>query len=941
MADGVSDVGPGTKTCQAQAGGDGHRQLPSTLGPRPSFQDHQPPIQQDVWARSGPAVSHGPKQSSAEPVSEFKLQLLDVGDRNHDFILERNEAIAMLESPTGSSQRPHTAEGKTGNRHREVTYAASVVGNTNRDGRPPRQDSAYYSSRGFEDDGSEIDFDAQARQLRARERIIIRRERLRRTRRSFRICRKRVQRLRDNVRDAVDKLTRTINELRALNLEIGENIDPYYDKLRIAQDELGPAEDEYDSLERRLVDEEDELEEEEDHFYHRNDLFNISVPENKIEAKLSPITEPSQTAGSDPTDFVLEDSLVREYLDKVEEAERLKEEVEELENEYLKATEDAAFRQRHAVRLSEETSKLLLDYPSLHAEALGDLRDAEDALFDTRDLCIEQGLFTESEYVYEPRDALCDEVMDTVYEARDRSPIRLAVYRLHYNDKDVDFADKRDYVNKWLLEWVEESSVGSLLLRAFIYLEFPDNTDELGDEKWSELAVENWDKDQAGNSANKNNRESRLDTIAGITPGVTLKKHATSTARSGVSSGSQDVLPDEEARIEPLNTPSESASHETQQAGSPITPKRKSASGTNEPITPMSLNTDSTPTAVYQVPAQDVNHPELALETALPTQEHLSPRIDNFSASIQSMNSLTTSAGDPSLQSSCTDTEIFPNLQPATCNPNDQPQNTAQITDSPEDALTLQMSDGPGTLNLPGSSSLSEGKAAVLSPPKIEMSQASLSNFQNDMTATPKARPTVDDTGHNNITPLLLDTPITKPVCDPEESALFEVLPSTNLHEDAIAPTPEPSLHNNNTTIIFSSTSPDPELERTGLWEVVSRSNSYDNTSHYASTVHPVQPAETPTAIPILDIPIITAPPEDPEPPRYRQRAKSDIVLPTFTLRTSSDHIPGRATLQVSADHARRRSLSPTRLFAVASHALQRASSYGSLHHLDPDLAAN
>lgn len=79
--------------------------------------------------------------------------------------------------------------------------------------------------------------------------------------------------------------------------------------------------------------------------------------------------------------------------------------------------------------------------------------------------------------------------------------------------------------------------------------------------------------------------------------------------------------------------------------------------------------------------------------------------------------------------------------------------------------------------------------------------------------------------------------------------------------------------------------------------------------------------------------------------PRRRpgyQRAKSKDELPTLTLRTRNDSVSDRSTFEVSDHRLRhRRSPSPASLFATATHSWRRASSYGSLHHLDPDLLAN
>ncbi|KAE8447118.1 hypothetical protein EG329_011102 [Mollisiaceae sp. DMI_Dod_QoI] len=869
----------GTKACQGQASGEG--QPLSDEGPCPS-QD-RPPNQETLWEERVSIDSQrrpaGPTQGVTESLSTTRLQALE-RDQKHESILARNEETTMLESPRGGSQGHPTTEAKITNKSREVAYASSAGEGQSRNGRPPRQDLAYRSIRAVESSGSEVDFDVQARQLRARERIIIRRERVRRTRRLVRACKQRVQRLRDDVRDAVDKLTRKLNELRALNLELRESTDSYYEKLRVAQDELGPVEDEYDGLERRLEEEEDDLEEEEDHFFRHNDLVDVSVPETKINATLSPLAEP-QVLDTDPTDLVLENSLVREYLDRVEEAERLKEDVEDLENEYLQVSGDATFRKRHNIPLSDETSNFLNEYPTLHAEALNDLHDAEDALFDTRDKCLEQGLFTDSEYAYEPRDALCDDIMDSVYEARDRSLMRVAVHHLHYNEKDADFGDKKDYVNKWLLQWVEESSVGALLLRAFIYFEFPDNANMLGDEKWSELAVENWDNDQAGDSANRNNRESRLDTIAGITPGAAGKLHATSTARSGVSSSLRtlDVIADEEAPDEPLDLRSESASHTTQQA----TPKRRSTSNINEQITPMSLSTDtmSIVSSQDQTPKANIFEPTESEQTI-------------HSASIQTINSPATSGRVPSPHTPSTATKFLHNL--STFLNNEEHQDNAHPAD---DGRT-----GPCEADRP---SIPENKSEIVNP-----AGQSVPHFDNTDTVRSVSMPLGETR-----------SPLTIPQND---EFMLKTRPAVddsteNINRATLAPDKRVSAQTlEASTLDQAPCSASSHLDNT-IFRLEASPKSDDNAEIMSSRRTRGTPSIT-TPLEALDI-------------SKHTRAKS-IDTSQSTLRINSAPVPGFHLRVADAQIVRhRRSLSPHSLLSTASRTLRRYSSFGALRHVD------
>jgi hypothetical protein len=370
-----------------------------------------------------------------------------------------------------------------------------------------------------------------------------------------------VRELREEVREALDKLTRKINELVALG-RLQEEIGPYYERLRVAQDRLGPAEDAYDRLESRLDEEEQDLEQEEDHFYRHNDILALAVPESKLDDVISPLVKPYNPSEVDIQNLSLENGLFQEFLAKVEEANRLKDDVDELEVDYLNRSGDATFRKRHGILLSAETATFLAEYPKLHAKLIENLRDVEDAVFDLRADCLHQGLFPDSEHIYEPRDALYEELMDSVDEARDRSPLRVAARHVMYPEYAPDFGDKKDYINNWLLQRVQQSPIDEWMLKEWIYSEYPDTLDKpelLDDDKWSELAVQNWDNDHAGEFANKNYNASRLDAITGDTG----RLDATSTGRSGISDSlsSLDVALDDDGQAD---VGSESGSYATQ-----------------------------------------------------------------------------------------------------------------------------------------------------------------------------------------------------------------------------------------------------------------------------------------------------------------------------------------------------------------------------------------
>jgi len=380
----------------------------------------------------------------------------------------------------------------------------------------PRQDSSYYLTQDVSDASSELNADTQARQVRARERLEILRGRVLRTRRAIKDRRSKLKQLRENVLDAGDKLTRKIEEIIALQtVNALETISPYYERLRQAQDDLGPEEDEFERLERRIEDQEQDLEQEEDHFYRHNEVPEGGISESKLDDVISPLIKPYPPPETEPEPepLSLENDLVQRYLGRVAEAELLKDELDELDDEYDRLSHETSFRKRHNVRITDETTSFLTEYPELRAATLENLRAVEEHLFDLRDQCLDQKLFTDADYIYEIRDALVEEVMESVEEARDRSPLRVAAYHIDYREEDIDFDDRRDYVNKWLLKWVEESAFETFMLRRFIFESYPNKDKELTDEVWSTLALENWDSDAAGILETRNFYAGQLNTI--------------------------------------------------------------------------------------------------------------------------------------------------------------------------------------------------------------------------------------------------------------------------------------------------------------------------------------------------------------------------------------------------------------------------------------------
>jgi hypothetical protein len=360
--------------------------------------------------------------------------------------------------------------------------------------------------------------------------------------------------LREKLRDATAKLMSAIDELMAR--DNGQNIRslaPFYEATRTAQDELGPVEDTYDILEIRLNREEEELEQEEVHFYTHNNIILAPLPDSKLDKLLTPLRQPYQPDDVQFQDLDLENELVKQYLEKVAEAERLKEEIDELESEQYSLIEELAFRTRYNVKLSDEKSAFMFDYPQKYKELTETLQRVENDLYDLRDSCVEQGLFGASEHVYEPRDALVEEIYDSVNDALDRLPLRtMADHTPSYRPYSADFIDKRDYVNKWLLGWVQDSPVEALRLRMSIVLEYEKDGKELKGEEWPALALGWWDKDHAGEEANEKHVQSTMDALLG----------GSSDSRGSEGSLDVDLGDGERAEIEILG--SETGSYRTQ-----------------------------------------------------------------------------------------------------------------------------------------------------------------------------------------------------------------------------------------------------------------------------------------------------------------------------------------------------------------------------------------
>lgn len=378
------------------------------------------------------------------------------------------------------------------------------------------------------------DIETQAKQVRARERVEIRRGRVYRTRRMVHDCREQVRQLREAVRDSSGQLMKKIDE--AVTLENAESLKallPYYYAVRNAQDDLGPIEDDYDRLERRLDNEEQDLELEENYFYRRYAVPTIDIPDEDavLDEALSPFLHPQEPPESDFDVSDHTDERVEKYLEKVAVAKRLKKELIRLEEKHTRLTEEEEFRSTHDIPLSNDAKGFLADFYELHRGSLKRLHLLEDEIFQLRDQCLEKGLFTESEHGYEPRDAFSDDLMDLVSGTEERSPLAAAIHEIDSDDpNEKTFEDKRKYINQWLLEWVQHSTVDTLQLRAFVYFECAGVDEQTVEEQWPTLAVALWNDDLAGENTNKDYALSRMDAIDG---GTAMPTNSSSLFGSG------------------------------------------------------------------------------------------------------------------------------------------------------------------------------------------------------------------------------------------------------------------------------------------------------------------------------------------------------------------------------------------------------------------------
>ena len=498
----------------------------------------------DAGVKQSPSGLYGNNHEEAEDnqdISDEHSLFLQALPPKNEQLSQRHVRIEMVESPSGSWKTPSVLNPNVADNRPKTAQNSLHSHNSTKEQEPPRQDSAYYSVDNISDDNSELDPDLQAQQVRARARLAILRRRVFRTRNILKDHRDRLRELRQDVREAADKLTRKVSECIALDDTAAlQTVLPLHENLRVAQDIVGPEEEEYERLERRLDDEERDLEQEEDHFDRHVDLSTVGlvgsaeIAESKLDEELSPLIKPYHPSDSEVSHLSVTDERLAEYLGKVSEAENLKQELDDLEEDYERLTKDLAFRKRHKVPASKETIQFINIYPQAHEETLEKLYDIEDDIENLREHCLEQKVFTASEYIYTSRSALYEDIMDSVDEARARSPLRTAANDLKYPEAEVDFSDKRDYINKWLLKWVQESVFETLLLRSYIVQAFSSQSTYLAEDKWPKLALESWDVDHAGEHTNQAFTESRMDMILGDPRNIETPSTAQRTGFLGI-----------------------------------------------------------------------------------------------------------------------------------------------------------------------------------------------------------------------------------------------------------------------------------------------------------------------------------------------------------------------------------------------------------------------
>jgi hypothetical protein len=226
-----------------------------------------------------------------------------------------------------------------------------------------------------------------------------------------------VQTLREKFRDATDKLMRVLNEFMA---QEGDRdpaaLFPYYEQVRLSQDQVGPAEDDYDIPEIYLNREGYQLEQEEARFYTSNNIVLHLHPNDKLDEPLPPGIKPYESEDVEYENLDLENELVKEYIATVAEAYHLVEQLDSLEEEQYRLSRELSSRMRYKMPIAEGTTTFLFEFPQAHKKLLQRLHDVEDNLYDLRDRFIAERLFAESEQVYVPHNTFVEAINESVSE---------------------------------------------------------------------------------------------------------------------------------------------------------------------------------------------------------------------------------------------------------------------------------------------------------------------------------------------------------------------------------------------------------------------------------------------------------------------------------------------------------------------------------------------
>ncbi|KAG9230902.1 hypothetical protein BJ875DRAFT_138037 [Amylocarpus encephaloides] len=491
--------------------------------------------------------------------------LLSEGYQHNDrkIKLDRQE-VAMQETQETWKMAKGTPSPNESNPRENIRFSASATSLRPLGGKDPprqdRQDSSYYSIQGEDDYADPGPATKKHRRIsRSGNKAAILHGRVVRTRRMLRDRRGKLHELREKFRDVTDKLTRKVNEMVAYDC-IRDELAPYHEQLREAQDALGVAEAEYDVMETTLEQEERELDMEELHFHDPEDMLSPSITDSDSDTHLSPLLRPDVPRETSSPTSSLEDDAIQGYLDKRSEAYYLKEDLDDLEEDYYQFSTDASLLDRLDRAPSAETASFFKDYRARHAELVLELQKAEAEMFRLRAHCIKDGLFHEEEYTYKPRDVLLEDVMDSIYYSEDRSPLRLAGLRVSDQDRRLDHEDKRETINIWLLTWIQDSPFECSRLREWVYSEYLDcrgSAEGLTDDTWADLALQHWDRDAAGAHTDDFYSASMLDVIAGPTRRVNASLALNASVDLSDFSGSwqsSDMYLDNRSRVKELVT---------------------------------------------------------------------------------------------------------------------------------------------------------------------------------------------------------------------------------------------------------------------------------------------------------------------------------------------------------------------------------------------------